>query len=221
MSTTSFRPGDSAYVLLRKILTILNGQAMPGDSGYDLARRLLTLLDAASQAGSTGHAVHTGIIDPPATLGEDGDLFFNLQTPSLWRKGGGAWELVIDFSTYATTADLANYATLADLNDYVENPVHSTLTYSATPAIDFAGDQFKTISLTGDATFSSSNLGAVRSVTVRIVCDGSERTLGFPADWTFVGAKPATIAANKVGILTVFAYGNADTDVVAAYSVEE
>jgi hypothetical protein len=46
------------------------------------------------------------------------------------------------------------------------------------------------------------------------------RTLTFPA-WKFVGAKPSDQAASKIGILTITAFGTADTDIVAAYAVEE
>lgn len=98
---------------------------------------------------------------------------------------------------------------------------NSTLTYSTTPAVDFSGDGFKTITLAGDATFSGTNYAAGRSVTVRIVGDGSTRNLAFDSDWIFVGAAaPSTIAANKVAILTLTSFTNADTGVVAAYSVQ-
>lgn len=98
--------------------------------------------------------------------------------------------------------------------------VHSTLTYAASTAIDFAGDPLKTVSLTGDITFTTSNKAAAKSVTIRIISDGSIRTFTFPA-WVFVGAAaPASIAASKTAILTLTAYGTNDTDIVAAYAVQ-
>lgn len=97
---------------------------------------------------------------------------------------------------------------------------HSTLTYAASTAIDFTGDGFQTCSLTGNITFTTSNLAAGRSKTVRIVSDGSSRTFTFPS-WVFVGAAaPASIAANKTAILTLTSFGTTDADVVAAYSVQ-
>lgn len=96
----------------------------------------------------------------------------------------------------------------------------STLTYSSTPAVDFQGDTYKTITLTGDATFSSSNLGAGRVIVVRIVGDSVSRNLAFPGGWVFIGAAaPASIAGNKTAVLSLTSFGTTDANVVAAYSV--
>jgi hypothetical protein len=98
----------------------------------------------------------------------------------------------------------------------------STLTYGASVALDFdnALPVYRTISLTGDLTLTSANLGPGRQVSLRIVADGSTRSFTFPG-WTFIGgAAPASIAASKTGILSLVSYGVADADVVAAYSVE-
>ena len=57
------------------------------------------------------------------------------------------------------------------------------------------------------------------SKTIRIIGDGSERALTFPAGWTFVGAAaPATLAADKTAILTLTSFGTTDANVVAAYA---
>jgi hypothetical protein len=97
---------------------------------------------------------------------------------------------------------------------------HSTLTYAATTDIDLDTDGFQTLTLTGNITFTTSNRAAGRSKTIRIVGDSSLRTFTFPG-WTFVGAAaPASLAANKDAILTITAFGTADTDIVAAYAVE-
>jgi hypothetical protein len=96
----------------------------------------------------------------------------------------------------------------------------STLTYGATTNIDLAAGGMRTITLTGDVTFTTSNRAAERTVTLRIIGDSSERTLTFPS-WVFVGTEPATIAADKTAILTLTAFGTADTDIIAAYAVQE
>lgn len=96
----------------------------------------------------------------------------------------------------------------------------STLTYGASTALDFSGDGFRTVTVAGDITITSLNLAAGRSVTVRIVGDGSPRTLAFPA-WKFVGAAaPSSLAAGKTGVLTVTSFGTTDANCVAAYAVE-
>lgn len=97
---------------------------------------------------------------------------------------------------------------------------HSTLTYAATTDIDMDTDGFQTVTLTGDITFTTSNRAAGRSKTIRIVGDSSLRTFTFPA-WTFIGATaPASLEANKDAVLTITAFGTADTDIIAAYAVE-
>lgn len=96
----------------------------------------------------------------------------------------------------------------------------STLLY-ASPAIDFAAEALRTVTLTGNITFTTSNLAAGKSVTVRIIGDGSIRTLTFPAGWKFVGAAaPTQIAANKIAILTLTSFSTTDANVVAAYAEE-
>lgn len=94
----------------------------------------------------------------------------------------------------------------------------STLTQASPTVIDFDSDDYRTLSLSGNVTFSTTNRGAPKTVTIKIICDGTTRTLTFPADWVFVGDKPTQIAANKVGALTVTCFGSAETDLVAAYA---
>ena len=79
----------------------------------------------------------------------------------------------------------------------------------------------KTATLTGNITFTTSNLGSGRGVTVKIINGATERTMSFPAAWRFVGAKPSSIAPNKIGILTLLSDGAMDSNVVAAYAEEE
>lgn len=129
--------------------------------------------------------------------------------------------------TVATVAPGADWIEFYDATDGLHKRTltadlfpHSTLTYAASTALDFLGDSFRTVTLTGDITFTTSNRMAGRSLTIRIVGDGSVRTFTFPA-WKFVGAAaPASLAANKIAILTITAFGTADTDIVAAYSAE-
>ena len=79
---------------------------------------------------------------------------------------------------------------------------------------------FRTITLTGNVTFTTSNRAAGRFVSIRILPGASSRNFTFPTDWKFVGAKPTSIAANKVGVLSITFFGTGDIDCVAAYAVE-
>ena len=64
------------------------------------------------------------------------------------------------------------------------------------------------------------NAAAGLAVVVRIIGDGSIRNLTFNASWKFVGPKPTTLAANKIGVLSLTSFGTTDANVVAAYSAE-
>lgn len=94
----------------------------------------------------------------------------------------------------------------------------SVLTQASPTVIDFDSDDYRTLSLNGAVTFTTANRGAPKTVTIKIICDGTNRTLTFPSDWAFVGTKPTMILAGKVGALTVTCFGSAETDLVAAYA---
>ena len=95
-------------------------------------------------------------------------------------------------------------------------------TSSGTVTLDFDGGQLiqLTSALGGDITFAASNMAAGKVLSVKMVNGGSSRTLTFPTNWKFVGAKPTTIAASKTAVLALTAYGTAEADVVAAWAVE-
>lgn len=97
-----------------------------------------------------------------------------------------------------------------------------TTTYAATVTLDMAtlNGLYRTITLTGNVTFASSNRAAGRSVTLRLLPDASARTLTFPAGWVFLGTTPTTLAANKTAVLSITFFGTADTDAVCAYAVQ-
>jgi hypothetical protein len=96
------------------------------------------------------------------------------------------------------------------------------ITYGATVDLSMLAldGTFKTISLTGNLTFTTSNRANGSTVTIRLVCDSTQRTLTFPTDWKFVGSKPANIAASKVAVLSLTFFGTADADCIAAYGVQ-
>jgi hypothetical protein len=78
---------------------------------------------------------------------------------------------------------------------------------------------YRDLSVLGNTTFSTSNLGDGRGVTLRLVSTGGPFTLTWPA-WTWLGAVPTTIPANTTALLATVAYGPLDTDVVALWTEE-
>lgn len=99
----------------------------------------------------------------------------------------------------------------------------TALAYASSKTLDFnAGTTDQSITLAGNLTLASTNLGAGRSITLRIIADGSPRTLSFPAGWIFLNAPaPSTIAASKTAVLTMKSYSTTDASVVAAYAVQQ
>lgn len=87
--------------------------------------------------------------------------------------------------------------------------------------IDFSENQLQTISIASNTTFTTTNRAVGLSKTIRIITDGTTRTLTFPSDWKFIGTKPTEQAASKTGILTLTNFGTTDAYIVAAYAVEE
>lgn len=102
---------------------------------------------------------------------------------------------------------------------------HQTEAYAASIALNFSntggGSNLRSVTLAGNLTLTTTGLSVGLQFMLRIVSDGSLRTLTFPAGWKFVGAAaPANIAASKVGILQLRAFGPTDSDVVARWLVE-
>ena len=99
---------------------------------------------------------------------------------------------------------------------------YAAITYAAYIELDMAAldGQVRTINLTGNLSLASINRAAGRRVVLRLICDGTQRTLTFPSEWVFIGTKPANIAASKTAVLSVTWFGTATTDAVAAYAVQ-
>jgi hypothetical protein len=86
--------------------------------------------------------------------------------------------------------------------------------------LNFSEDRIVTRTATGAVSVTGVNYTAGKSITLRIVPGSSSRSLSFPAAWNFVSFKPTTIAADKTGVLAVTAFGNVESDAVAAWAVQ-
>jgi hypothetical protein len=100
---------------------------------------------------------------------------------------------------------------------------------SGTITLDFSQNlpTFRTYTIStgvGSITFASAagTLDGGRSISVKILnSSGGSTSLTFPVSWKFLGsAAPGSIANGKTAVLSIAAYGTADSDVVAAYAVE-
>jgi len=100
--------------------------------------------------------------------------------------------------------------------DNIQNLIHDISTSGVD--IDFDEDELQTISISANTTFTTANRVAGRSKSLKIITDGTLRTLTFPA-WDWVSDIPANQAASKNGYLTLTSYGTTDALIVAAYQV--
>lgn len=157
--------------------------------------------------GAAGAVWRSGVGAPANGLGVNGDFYLEIVGGAVYEKSGGTYSIVANIQGPAGAPGVPF--------------THSTLTYAATVDIDFDSDDYRTLTLTGNVTFTTSNRAVPRAVSVRIIGDGSSRTLAFPAGWIFLGAAaPTALAANKIAILSVTCFGANDSDVVAAYSAQ-
>lgn len=100
---------------------------------------------------------------------------------------------------------------------------HSALASGTSVAVDFDSSDYRTLTLSHDPTFTTTNRPAssatAKAVAVKIDPNGANRTPTFPA-WTWLPAAPTLFNTGKKGVLSLTALGTAETDVIAVY-VEE
>ena len=176
-------------------------------------------LDESGPAGPAGPA------GPQGPQGEKGDTG-NTGPAGLQGPPGPGTDITYDAATREMRSSTGADATLPLVSPSAAGmgaaTSFSTITYGASVALDFASldAQYRTISLAGDLLLTTNNLANGRMLVLRLMADSSQRTLSFPTDWKFLGTKPANIAASKVGVLSITAFGATNADVVAAWAVQ-
>jgi hypothetical protein len=94
-----------------------------------------------------------------------------------------------------------------------------SVTFASTIDVGFNDEvNFRTVSVTGNLILTGSGYQAGRMFSMRLVCDSTARNLTFPSGWVFLGVKPSAMTASRTGVLSLFSYGSAEADVVAAYA---
>ena len=94
---------------------------------------------------------------------------------------------------------------------------HQNVSNVTGQVIDFDSRNLITITLTGDTTFSTTNRGAGKNVTARLLAGASSRTISFDSDIVFVGLPLTGVEANKTTILNFTSFGTSETDTVCAF----
>ena len=99
--------------------------------------------------------------------------------------------------------------------------LQEALTFASNITLNFATFHGKRLTLTGNVTFSATGHLFGAQMIMRVVCDATLRTLGWPSSWKWVGSTPpANIAANKTALLQLWSFGTTDADIVARWLVE-
>lgn len=97
-----------------------------------------------------------------------------------------------------------------------------TIVYAAQVTLDLAvlAGQANKITLTGSLELAATNLALGRSTGLLLDPGASQRTITFPVDWKPVGAKPASIPANKLARLSLECWGTSASDVVFGIAIQ-
>lgn len=166
--------------------------------------------------------VHEG---PPGPTGAQGPGVTVSASPPASPSPGDWWidSATLQLYAYYDDGDSQQWVGIVAGTPDNATLVMGTLTYAATVTLDMAAiaGQYRTITLAGNLALQTSNRAAGRAVVLRLVGDGSSRTLTFPGSWVFLGnAAPSTLAAGKTAILSVTFFGSADSDAVCAYAVQ-
>jgi len=133
----------------------------------------------------------------------------------------GEANLTFDGSTLTIAGDVTGSSKLKLAGSYQSQIAHSG-TAGATISVDFDAAPLQTINLNTNVThFHTANRGHGKSVALRALAGGSNRTLVFEPRLNFIGAKPTSIAANKTGMFSITCYGLGEGDVMVAYGVSD
>ncbi len=71
----------------------------------------------------------------------------------------------------------------------------------------------------GNVTFNATgySLYTGMPITIFVKSGGATRNLAFPSGWAWMVSKPTSLAANKIGILTIVSTGSTEADCVASW----
>ena len=114
-------------------------------------------------------------------------------------------------------AEPATFTQEATFEHQITTPP-TALGTTGTINVDFAGRAFRTITVGGNITLTTSNLAPGRAVLVKLLGDAGSHTITFPAGWKFVSDKPASVAASAVCVLYLMSVTSADSGVIASWA---
>lgn len=121
--------------------------------------------------------------------------------------------------TGTATAEALTASGAVTLNGPLRSGVYDYGTLTTALAVNFAQTYLQEAQVgASNITVTSANLAAGAMVEIRVTGAAADRTLTFPAGWTFLGFKPTNVLASSTAILTLRSFGTTDADVVASWS---
>lgn len=147
-------------------------------------------------------------------LNNNSDRLDELNITEACREGGEIQKLISANKIVVLKVVMATF-----------NPDVGAIAIASAPdvTLDFNANNvgYFRLALGNDANFRTVNLASGRELCVRIDAGGFDRALTFPAGWKFLGAAaPTSLTAGKSAMLSLVAFGDEDTDVLAGYSAE-
>jgi len=194
-----------------------------GPSGSTGATGALGPQGPAGTTGATGLVGHTGATGPAGgPTGATGAQGPTGQTGPVPTILGQTNQINVTSTGAVYTIGLSSNITgpLSYSANIFSNTV-KTMTYGSTTNIDFSQGDMQQVQLTGDVTFTTSNIRQGQSLLIRVTSDGSTRNLTFPSSWSWypssVGA-PTTIAPTTSCLLALTAWTTSDLGISAAWA---
>jgi hypothetical protein len=195
-----------------------------GDGATVIASGVVTNVKLAPMASGTIKArITAGSGDPEDVTASEIRTLLNVEDGA---QVNVATNLAYDATTRVISSSTGDDATLTlvTISGSGLRPATAfdTLAYSGITDLDLEAldGTYKTVSVSGSLEFTTSNRANGRTAVLRLICDGTTRTLTFPSGWTFLGAQPSGIAASKTAVLSLTCFGSDNDDCIAAYAVQ-
>lgn len=103
---------------------------------------------------------------------------------------------------------------------FISTPTGATWGYPIS-SVDMTAGDMQTLNITDNAYIEMTNITAGQILTLRVICDGTNRTLSWPGPWVWLGfGAPGSMGAFKTGILTIYSFGTTESNIVASWIQE-
>lgn len=132
-------------------------------------------------------------------------------------------------ASYAPTPTLVTSASLAASSisaSYVSSVSKiigdlNTIVRVPTMSIDFNVAMFHSSSLTASMYLTASNLGVGKMASLKLNASASANwNIYYPSQWVWLGTAPTVVSASKVAVISLTAFGNADSDIVGSFAMQ-